>query len=185
MPFCFHIIKEFYIASAFFRWLVSFSSENTSETYCHMNTGFVRKLAILSVNCLLLGIFAPAFLTATRPRYHFWLYTDAGSYVFCEITQRFRESSLSVFQKRADCLRIAIPTGQVSSLRCSYCICPRSHPTCFIYLAVSQKSLSRDSMRAKLNITPRTSRKNQLAATSPQKTSRSKPCLLAGHAAAT
>ncbi len=35
-------------------------------------------------------------------------------------------------------------------------------------------------MRAKLNITPRTSRKNQLAATSPQKTSRSKPCLLAG-----
>lgn len=67
MPFCFHIIKEFYIASAFFRWLVSFSSENTSETYCHMNTGFVRKLAILSVNCLLLGIFAPAFLTATRP----------------------------------------------------------------------------------------------------------------------
>ena len=156
MPFCFHIIKEFYIASAFFRWLVSFSSENTSETYCHMNTGF-----------------------------HFWLYTDAGSYVFCEITQRFRESSLSVFQKRADCLRIAIPTGQVSSLRCSYCICPRSHPTCFIYLAVSQKSLSRDSMRAKLNITPRTSRKNQLAATSPQKTSRSKPCLLAGHAAAT
>lgn len=124
-------------------------------------------------------------LPQLAPRYHFWLYTDAGSYVFCEITQRFRESSLSVFQKRADCLRIAIPTGQVSSLRCSYCICPRSHPTCFIYLAVSQKSLSRDSMRAKLNITPRTSRKNQLAATSPQKTSRSKPCLLAGHAAAT
>lgn len=58
-------------------------------------------------------------LPQLAPRYHFWLYTDAGSYVFCEITQRFRESSLSVFQKRADCLRIAIPTGQVSSLRCS------------------------------------------------------------------
>lgn len=125
-------------------------------------------------------------LPQLAPRYHFWLYTDAGSYVFCEITQRFRESSLSVFQKRADCLRIAIPTGQVSSLRCSYCICPRSHPTCFIYLAVSQKSLSRDSMRAKLNITPRTSRKNQLVAASPpKKTSHSKLCLLTGHVAAT
>lgn len=138
----------------------------------------------LSTACYLVSSLRHS-LPQLAPRYHSWLYTDAGSYVFCEITQRFRESSLSVFQKRADCLRIAIPTGQVSSLRCSYCICPRSHPTCFIYLAVSQKSLSRDSMRAKLNITPRTSRKNQLAATSPQKTSRSKPCLLAGHAAAT
>ena len=108
-------------------------------------------------------------LPQLAPRYHFWLYTDAGSYVFCEITQRFRESSLSVFQKRADCLRIAIPTGQVSSLRCSHCICPRSHPTCSIYLAISQKTLPRDSMRAKLNITPRPSRKNQLVAASPPK----------------
>lgn len=108
-------------------------------------------------------------LPQLAPRYHSWLYTDAGSYVFCEIIQHFRESSLSVFQRCADCLRIAIPTGQVSSLRCSHCICPRSHPTCSIYLAISQKTLPRDSMRAKLNITPRPSRKNQLVAASPPK----------------
>lgn len=81
-------------------------------------------------------------LPQLAPRYHSWLYTDAGSYVFCEIIQHFRESSLSVFQRCADCLRIAIPTGQVSSLRCSHCICPRSHPTCSIYLAISQKNLA-------------------------------------------
>ena len=108
-------------------------------------------------------------LPQLAPRYHSWLYTDAGSYVFCEIIQHFRESSLSVFQRCADCLRIAIPTGQVSSLRCSHCICPRSHPTCSIYLAISPKTWPRDSMRAKLNITPRPSRKNQLVAASPPK----------------
>lgn len=68
MPFCFHIvIKRVLYHIDFFRWLVSFSSENTSETYCHIHTAFFRKLAEPSVNRLLLGIFAPAFLTATRP----------------------------------------------------------------------------------------------------------------------
>lgn len=54
------------------------------------------------------------------------------------------------------------------------------------HFAVPQKPLPRDFMRAKLNITPRLSRKKSacggLAA---KKTSRSKPCLLTGHAAAT
>lgn len=115
----------------------------------------------LSTACYLVSSLRHS-LPQLAPRYHSWLYTDAGSYIFCEIIQHFRESSLSVFKRRADCLRIAIPTGQVSSLRCSHCICPRSHPTCSIYLAVSQKTLPRDSMRAKQNITPHLSRKTYL-----------------------
>ena len=84
----------------------------------------------LSTACYLVSLLRHS-LPQLAPRYHFWLYTDAGSYVFCEIVQRFRESSLNVFQKRADCL------SDWNSDRPSFliktnvmrCICHRSHPT--------------------------------------------------------
>lgn len=92
---------------------------------CHMYN-FFRKLAALSVflpttwySCSRISLLQLAKC-----------YSYVGNFLkfrpSCMFPIRFRnvfcESSLSVFQRRADCLRIVIPTGQVSSLRPMQCI---------------------------------------------------------------
>lgn len=187
MPFCFHIIiKEFCIISAFFRWLVSFPSENTSETYCHMNTGFVRKLAILSVNCLLLGIFAPAFLTATRPALPFLAIYWCWQLCFLRDYTTFSR----IIPQRVPKMRW-LPSD-CDSDRPSFLIkmqplhlSSKSSYLFYISRNFSKNLAARLHARETQHYSAYIAEKSACGGFAAKKTSRSKPCLLAGHAAAT